>query len=116
MSSTLVHVGILVGVALVLFIGLVSVIHSLVVAHRVHLLSIKVAAHGLDTLQHVQLMSCEACQSKRHVHLYRYGSDKAMQTMYLCYLCVPRLERALEQVGHGSAVIQGGSSQRKGQP
>ena len=98
------------GVALVFLVGLLSIIHSLVVAHRLHSLSREVAAHGLDTFQHVQLMTCEACYSKRHVHVYRYGSDTAMKTVALCYLCVPRLERTLEGVSPVSSSPHSGTS------
>ena len=127
MSSNLVHVGILVGVALVLFIGLVSIIHALIVARRLHLLSTDVIVHNPDTLRRVQEIRCEGCHSKRHVDLYQYGSDTSIKAVYLCYLCVPRLEHTIQKTvqaylashpQHSSQEVYtrftSGSHQRKG--
>lgn len=93
--ASLVHIGLWLGVALMLLIGIVSVIRSFIVAHRLHLLATDVIVHDPETFHQVQVIACEGCHGKRHVDLYRYGSDAAVKTVYLCYLCVPRMERTI---------------------
>ena len=95
MSSLLLY-GIGVGIGLLVLLVIVSVIHSLLVAQRLHLLSTEVIVHDPETFGRVEVIRCEGCHGKRHVSLYQYGTDAAMKTVYLCYLCVPRLERTIQ--------------------
>ena len=84
------------GAALLTLIGGIGVIKSLIVARRLYHFSTDIIEHDPATFRHLAVMECQACKGTQHVRLHQYGPDEKPKTLYLCYLCVPRLEKEIQ--------------------
>lgn len=102
---------ILIGTAFIVLMGGISMLHSFIVSQRLHHLSIDVITNDAETFQHTHLVVCQTCKGKRHVSHYRYGRGNQERSVYVCYLCLPRLEQHIRQAS--STQKQSGSPQLK---
>ena len=95
---------ILIGTTFIFVVGGISLVQSFLVSQRLHFLTMDVLENDPKSFQHMHVIMCHTCKSKRHVSQYRYGWSNAMKSVYLCYLCVPRFEKHLRTVCHPASM------------
>ena len=91
-----------IGAAVLAFIGGIGVIKSLIVSGRLSHFATDIIEHDPATFRHLAVMECQACKGKQHVRLHQYGPDEKPKMLYLCYLCVPRLEKEIQGASKAS--------------
>ena len=105
-----VYVGLFTVVAMVvLFLILREIYRQKLRSRRLESLAEDIHRYGRSSLRD-EVQRCDFCLHTSHVHLWQYGNADTTHETLICYLCVSRIQKPLEQLtppktgGHPYAV------------